>query len=163
MRCLPLTTSAAIVITAMLAGCSGDESTTVDATATPKIVVNSNNVAELTADKVYLNGKIITVNDAQPKAQAVAIKDGSIIYVGDLRGVKPLIGDTTEKIDLLNRTLVPGFVDAHGHVVNAGLQAASANILPMPDGNVNSFDQLTDTLNDWASSATGENFIANTG
>jgi hypothetical protein len=163
MRCLPLTTSAAIVITAMLAGCSGDESTAVDATATPKIVAKANNVAELIADKVYLNGKIITVNDAQPKAQAVAIKDGSIIYVGDLRGVKPLIGDTTEKIDLLNRTLVPGFVDAHGHVVNAGLQAASANILPLPDGNVNSFDQLTDTLNDWARSATGENFIANTG
>ena len=98
------------------------------------------------ADAVYLNGKIITVDDKNPKAQAVAIKDGKIIYVGDVRGSKPFTAESTRQIDLQGKTMVPGFVDAHGHVVSAGLQAASANLLPLPDGPVNSFAELTETL-----------------
>lgn len=104
------------------------------------------------ADRIYFNGKIITINDAQPEAEAVAVKNGAIIYVGDLNGAKPFIDVSTEQIDLANHTMVPGFVDAHGHVVNAGLQAASANLLAAPDGPVNSFAQLVDTLSRWASS-----------
>lgn len=117
----------------------------------------------LIADAIYTNGKIITVNDAQPKAQAVVIKDGIIVYVGDMRGAKPFVGESTRQIDLLDRTMVPGFVDAHGHVVNAGLQAASANLLPLPDGEVNSFPELTKALADWADSRVGQHFIAKTG
>ncbi|MEW6996687.1 amidohydrolase [Colwelliaceae bacterium BS250] len=115
------------------------------------------------ADKVFMNGKIITVNDKQPKAEVVATKDGRITYVGDLRGAKPLIGDNTEQIDLQGLTMVPGFVDAHGHVVSAGLQAASANLLPLPDGQVNSFAELVDTLTDWASTDGGQEFLTKTG
>ena len=116
-----------------------------------------------TADTVYLNGTIITVNDDQPSAQAVAIKNGKIIYVGDDSGAKRFVGPTTEQVDLDNRTMVPGFVDAHGHVVSAGIQAASANLLPLPDGPVNSFAELLDTLKAWQTSDTGKKFIANTG
>jgi predicted amidohydrolase YtcJ len=115
------------------------------------------------ADAVYFNGKIITVDDDNPKATAVAIKDGIIIYVGDIRGAKPLTAESTRQVDLQGRTMVPGFVDAHGHVVSAGIQAASANLLPMPDGEVNSFAQLVDTLNEWKQSASGAEFIENTG
>ncbi len=115
------------------------------------------------ADAVYTNGKIITVNDDQPKAQAVAIKDGHIIFVGDLRGAKPFIGEQTQRIDLQGKTMVPGFVDAHGHVVAAGLQAASANLLPVPDGQVNSFESLVSVLNTWKESDEGKIFIENTG
>ncbi len=115
------------------------------------------------ADAVYFNGKIITVDDDNPEATAVAIKDGMIIYVGDIRGSKPLMSDSTRQIDLQGKTMVPGFVDAHGHVVGAGLQAASANLLPMPDGEVNSFAQLVDTLKAWEGTAKGAEFIENTG
>ena len=59
--------------------------------------------------------------------------------------------------------MVPGFVDAHGHVVSAGIQAASANLLPMPDGQVNSFVQLVDTMKAWAKTAKGAEFVDNTG
>jgi predicted amidohydrolase YtcJ len=59
--------------------------------------------------------------------------------------------------------MVPGFVDAHGHVVSAGIQAASANVLPMPDGQVNNFTQLTDALVDWSKTSTGAEFINKTG
>jgi predicted amidohydrolase YtcJ len=115
------------------------------------------------ADAVYLNGKIITVDDANPKATAVAIKDGEIIYVGDIRGAKPMMAESTRQIDLQGRTMVPGFVDAHGHVVNAGFQAASANLLPLPDGPVNSFAQLVDAVQAWEETAKGAEFIDETG
>jgi hypothetical protein len=120
-------------------------------------------VTGVQADKIFYNGKIVTVNDDQPKATVVAVKDGDILYVGDIRGAKPLIGDTTQQIDLLGNTMVPGFVDAHGHVVSAGIQAASANLLPMPDGKVNNFTELSDTLSAWAESANGKSFIDKTG
>ncbi len=45
-------------------------------------------------------------------------------------------GPATEMIDLGGRTLLPGFVDAHGHVFMGGLQAMSANMLAPPDGEV---------------------------
>lgn len=115
------------------------------------------------ADAVYFNGNIITVDDDNPKASVVAIRDGKIIHVGDMRGARPLLAASTEQIDLQGRTMVPGFVDAHGHVVSAGIQAASANLLPMPDGQVNSFAQLVDTANAWQGSETGVDFIDNTG
>ena len=115
------------------------------------------------ADVVYFNGKIITVDDDNPRSTVVAIKGGMIIYVGDIRGSKPLTADSTQQIDLQGRTMVPGFVDAHGHVVGAGIQAASANLLPMPDGEVNSFAQLVDTLKAWQETAKGAAFIKNTG
>ena len=115
------------------------------------------------AQTVYLNGKIITVDDDNPRASALAVQDGSIVYVGDVGGVQPYINETTEKIDLQGNTLVPGFVDAHGHVVTAGLQAASANLLPAPDGPVNSFAQLVATLQQWRDSNKGQAFISRTG
>jgi predicted amidohydrolase YtcJ len=59
--------------------------------------------------------------------------------------------------------MVPGFADPHGHVVSAGIQAASANLLPRPDGQVNSFIQLVDTVKAWANTANGRKFIGNTG
>jgi hypothetical protein len=61
------------------------------------------------ADKVFINGKIITMNDQQPEAQAVAVKDGVITYVGDLRGARSLMGENTQRVDLNGRTMVPGF------------------------------------------------------
>jgi hypothetical protein len=125
-----------------------------------KEVVNSEVIK---ADKVFFNGKIVTVNDKQPKATVVAISDGEIVYVGDIRGAKPLMSDTTEQVDLAGKTMVPGFVDAHGHVVNAGIQAASANLLPAPDGNVNNFAELSKTLTEWAQSVNGKSFIERTG
>lgn len=134
-----------------------------DNTMNQEAATTINPVAEVFADKIYINGKIITVNDQQPKAQVVAIKEGLITYVGDLRGAKPLIGDKTQQVDLNGLTMVPGFVDAHGHVVSAGLQAASANLLPLPDGEVNSFVELVDTLSAWSVSADGKEFLAKTG
>ena len=59
-------------------------------------------------------------------------------------------GPETEVIDLAGRTMIPGFVDAHGHVFMVGIQALSANTLPAPDGTVNDIPTLQQVLRDFA-------------
>lgn len=103
------------------------------------------------ADTIYTGGDIITVNDAQPSAEAVAIKDGKIIAVGKKADVMKSVGDKTRKIDLGGKTMLPGFVDSHGHAYVQGLQATTANLLPPPDGTGKDIASLVTLLKDWAS------------
>ncbi len=105
--------------------------------------------AQEVADTIYTGGPILTIDDDQPTAQAVAVKDGRILAVGDLDEVMTSKGDTTELFDLDGRTMLPGFVDSHGHVVFGGLQALSANLLAPPDGAVTDIASLQNTLRAW--------------
>ncbi len=99
------------------------------------------------ADAIYFGGPIVTVNDKQPTAEAVAVKGGKIVAVGT-RGVveKAQKGAKTTMIDLRGKTMVPGFIDAHGHMWGAGVQAMAANLLPPPDGEVRSIGELQEQL-----------------
>jgi predicted amidohydrolase YtcJ len=72
-------------------------------------------VAQSAADTVYNNGKIYTVNEKQPWAEAVAIKDGKFTAVGSAADVKALIGDGTKVIDLKGGFAMPGIHDTHVH------------------------------------------------
>ena len=102
------------------------------------------------ADRIWSGGPILTMEDAAPRAEALAERDGRILAVGPLDEVLSHRGPATRMIDLGGRTLIPGFVDAHGHVFAAGIQALSANMLPAPDGPVNDIAALRATLADWA-------------
>lgn len=66
-------------------------------------------------DTVLVNGKVFTASDAQPWAQALAIKGERVVAVGDTATVLALAGSTTRRLDLGGRTVVPGFNDAHIH------------------------------------------------
>jgi len=101
------------------------------------------------ADTIYSGGPILTINDAQPSAEAVAVKDGRILAVGDLAAVSAHQGSETASFDLKGRAMLPGFVDSHGHVVMGGLQALSANMLSPPDGEVRDIASLQDVLRAW--------------
>lgn len=101
------------------------------------------------ADLIFHNGPIITVDDSSPTAEAVAVKDGKIIAVGVKDEVLKSRGSETRLVDLEGRTMLPGFVDAHGHVTGGGLQALSANLLAPPDGEVKDIAALQETLKDW--------------
>lgn len=70
---------------------------------------------DIYADTVFYNGSVITVNVENDICEAVATKNGKIIYVGSNDGVKEYIGELTQKVDLNGRTLMPGFVEAHSH------------------------------------------------
>jgi len=99
------------------------------------------------ADRVFINGEVITLNDRQPKAHALAVKDGKILYVGDAEGIKAFMGSSTEQVDLLGKTLTPGFVDAHSHFAFAALMADWVNVSIPPVGPVSSIDDIIATLN----------------
>jgi predicted amidohydrolase YtcJ len=105
--------------------------------------------ATTVADRIWSGGPILTMNDAAMRAEAIAEKGGRIIAVGSLAEVMKTRGRKTEVIDLGGRTLLPGFVDSHGHVVGGGLQAMSANLLAPPDGGVRDIASLQQVLREW--------------
>src|SRR5579864_6888576 len=76
----------------------------------------------LAADIVLINGKIWTVNKAQPETEAIAIRGERIVAVGRDADVKPLIGPKTRVIDLGRKRVLPGFHDSHVHLLSSGLR-----------------------------------------
>jgi predicted amidohydrolase YtcJ len=98
------------------------------------------------ADSIYLNGNVITVDDKTPSAEAIATKEGLIIAVGSGKYISSFKGPLTSVVDLNNKTIVPGFIDAHSHFVGVGAQALVANLLPAPDGPVNTIADLQKSL-----------------
>ena len=101
------------------------------------------------ADSIWRGGPIVTIDDKHPKAEAVAVKDGKIIAVGSEYEVNKTKGEKTTIVELQGKTLLPGFIDAHGHVSLVGFQASSANLLPEPDGTGNSIADLQTILSNF--------------
>jgi len=103
------------------------------------------------ADAIYAGGPIVTMYDAQPTAEALAVKDGRILTVGQRNEIeKAYRGATTQTVDLGGRTLAPGFIDGHSHVLSFGAQAVGANLLAPPDGAVNTIDDVVARLQEFA-------------
>ncbi len=72
------------------------------------------------ADLVLMGGNIVTMDDLQPAAEALAIRGDRILAVGSVEDIGKLIGNETETIDLDGLTVVPGMIDSHSHLVNVG-------------------------------------------
>lgn len=83
-----------------------------------------------TADTLFFNGDILTVNDRAPSAEAIAVKDGKIIYVGERKGAQEFKGDNTQLVDLKGMTLLPGFIDPHTHVMLRAIIDISVDVSP---------------------------------
>jgi predicted amidohydrolase YtcJ len=116
--------------------------------------------------KIYINGDIVTVDDRRPAAEAVVVREGRILYVGDtetalgyqnLQSGDDRSGSTqsqtqtqtqtrkaaeTEIIDLQGRTMLPGFIDPHSHYLMAASTANYAALSSPPIGNVESIDDI---------------------
>jgi predicted amidohydrolase YtcJ len=87
------------------------------------------------ADLIFKNGAVYTSNAVRSWADAVAIRDGKIIYVGPNSGIQQYVSYTTTVIDLQGKMLVPGFYDSHVHPVSSGMQlgdCALTNIATVP-------------------------------
>jgi len=78
----------------------------------------------LQADRIFVNGHVITVDDAFSIAEAVAVRGGLIMKVGSSQEIREVAGPSTEVIDLGGKTMIPGMIDAHGHL---GMQIKFAN------------------------------------
>ena len=75
-----------------------------------------------------LGGSVITVDPAQPRAEAVAVAGGRIVAVGSDREIRELIGPATDVIELHGRTVLPGFQDAHLHFAHGGMAARQCDL-----------------------------------
>jgi predicted amidohydrolase YtcJ len=113
------------------------------------LVSSSANAMAQSADRIWNGGPIITMEDGAMRAEAIAEDDGKIVAVGSTADVMKLKGSQTQVIDLGGKTLLPGFVDAHGHVTGGGLQALGANLLAPPDGAVKDIPSMLEVLRQW--------------
>jgi len=72
------------------------------------------------ADLIVTNARIYTVDDSRPVVDALAVRGGRVAFIGDARGAMALKGPQTRVLDADGRTVIPGMVDAHGHVSGLG-------------------------------------------
>ena len=105
-----------VVVALLVAGCGSDQE--------PELVT--------AADRVLLNGAVYTVNAEQSWAEAVAIKDGKIIYVGDNEGAGAYVSTESEIIDLAGQMLLPGFHDSHAHILVGVMDQDECDLLRIP-------------------------------
>ncbi len=84
------------------------------------------------ADTVLYRGLVYTVDPQNSSEQAIAIRDGRIVYVGTNVGVRAYIGARTDVIDLHGKMVMPGLVDAHNHAIAGGLQLLECDLKYAP-------------------------------
>src|SRR5688572_14010930 len=80
------------------------------------------------ADVVLTGAAVYTMDAARSWAEAVAVQDGHIVFVGTAKGARPWIGPRTRVLDLRGRMVLPGFHDAHVHPVSGGVELAQCNL-----------------------------------
>ena len=107
-------------------------------------------MSEEPAEIIFRGGPILTMAGAEPTyAEAVAVSGGRVTFVGSEAEALKLKGPDTTVRDLEGRAMLPGFIDAHGHLKNVGFQALAADLLPPPDSDVDSISVLQDKLRAW--------------
>ena len=86
------------------------------------------------ADAIYLGGDILTMKGKSPQyAEALAVRNGKIAFVGSKADAMKLRRDSTKVVDLGGATLLPGFIDGHGHMIQFGKNLIDANLFDTPD------------------------------
>jgi len=100
------------------------------------------------ADLVITNGKVITVDDGIPQAQAVAVRSDRILAIGSVADVRRYVGPSTQVIDVQGQLVIPGFIEGHGHFTGVG--EAQLNLKLMP---TTSWDQIVSMVAEAAKTA----------
>ena len=101
------------------------------------------------AATVYFNADVITLVDGAPTANAVAVRDGRILAVGDVKDVRIAAGSRAVMRDMKGRTIVPGLIDTHGHFASVARVLSLADLQPPPSGRVSDITALLSALQTW--------------
>ncbi|WP_330746201.1 amidohydrolase [Chryseobacterium sp. CP-77] len=108
-----------------------------------------NKIPKEKAEILYFGGPIITMEDSLPQVEAVAVKDGKILFAGTKSEAERFSEPATKMINLNGKTLLPGFIDVHGHLTSrAGIMDA-VDLSPEPYGTVNSIKDLQNTIKNY--------------
>ncbi|MFL5568023.1 MAG: amidohydrolase [Gemmatimonadaceae bacterium] len=101
--------------------------------------------AQTSADLVLINGRIYTVDNARPVVSALAVRGGRVAFIGSDAEAKALANPSTTVIDLKGAAVVPGFVDAHAHLLGLGTTLQRVNLAGSP-----SYDDVIARVKAWA-------------
>ena len=103
--------------------------------------------AAIPADAIYFGGDILTMDGDRPTyAEAVAVRDGRIVFVGPKDAALELQGDETLLEDLDGKAMLPGFVDPHGHFMSAVRMVEQVNVASPPMGEVTDIPSMMEKL-----------------
>ena len=98
------------------------------------------------ADVIYYNANVISMTGPEDVHEAIAIKDGKILAVGDWVDIVKYQGEGNVSIDLKSRTIVPGFIDGHSHIMGAMENVGRANLWSPPAGGIENFKGIIEAL-----------------
>ncbi len=93
------------------------------------------------ADLIISGGTIYTVDEKQPKVEAVAVTGDRIVYAGTLKGAEEFKGEKTQMLDLKGKVMTPGWVEGHGHFMGLGFNELELDLM-----NVKSYDELVEKV-----------------
>ena len=97
--------------------------------------------------KIYFNGNIITVNDKEPIVEAILIEDGIIMKPGLKDDIFKFKNEGTELVDLNGKTMLPGFIDSHSHIIAVAQTLMIANL-----SDANSKEEFIEILKEYVKS-----------
>ena len=100
------------------------------------------------ADMILLNARVVTMDDAKPEAEAVAILGDKIEYVGSKADMQRFTGKSTQVIDLAGAFVMPGFIEGHGHFTGIGEAKLGLELMP-----TKSWDEIVAMVGDAAKKA----------
>lgn len=101
--------------------------------------------AQTTADLVLTNGRIYTVDAGRPLVSAIAVRGDRIVFAGSDIEARALTGTGTRVIDLNGKTVVPGIIDAHAHLLGLGAMLREVNL-----SGAASYDEVIARVTEWA-------------
>ena len=105
--------------------------------------------AGASADTIFVGGAIVTMDPAQPRVEAVAVRGETIAAAGTRSEVAALRGAATRVVELGDRALLPGFIDAHGHLLAVGRALEALSLHPPPVGDVNDVEDVVRKIRRW--------------
>lgn len=101
------------------------------------------------AETIFVGENIVTMDPAQPTVEAVAVRGQTIAAAGAESDVMALRGDATRVVELGDRALLPGFIDAHGHFLSVGRSEQRLSLEPPPVGDVENIDDIVRKVQEW--------------
>jgi predicted amidohydrolase YtcJ len=103
-------------------------------------------IPEPPAHQVFINGDVFTMDAQNRVVEAVSVRGDLIEEVGSTDRIMALVDENTEVVDLRGRTLLPGFIDAHGHFPGSGQAAISADLTSPPIGDKTKIAEVLQAL-----------------
>lgn len=113
--------------------------------------------------QAFINATVLTMDAGNTQAEAVLLEGDRIKAVGSTADILALTNDHTQIHDLAGKTLLPGFIDAHGHFPGSGLEVSSVNLGSPPIGKVNSIPQLLEQVRLYAANSQGDGWVLGMG